>query len=82
MNINEIEKIIPKEKILQNAQMKKYTSFKIGGNAEILIKISTIDELKEVIKYTQKNNITIFILGNGSNLLVSDEGIKGIVLKI
>ena len=49
MNINEIEKIIPKEKILQNAQMKKYTSFKIGGNAEILIKISTIDELKEVM---------------------------------
>ena len=82
MNINEIEKIIPKERIQQDAPMKKYTSFKIGGNAEVLIKISTIEELEKIIKYTQKNNIPIFILGNGSNLLVNDEGIKGIVLKI
>lgn len=82
MNIKEIEKIIPKENIQKDAPMKKYTSFKIGGSAEVLIKISTIEELKEIIKYTQKNNIQIFILGNGSNLLVSDDGIKGIVLKI
>ena len=51
MNINEIEKIIPKEKILQNVQMKKYTSFKIGGEAEVLIKISTLEELTKIIKY-------------------------------
>ena len=49
MNINEIEKIIPKEKILQNVQMKKYTSFKIGGEAEVLIKISTLEELTKII---------------------------------
>ena len=48
MNINEIEKIIPKEKILQNVQMKKYTSFKIGGEAEVLIKISTLEELTKI----------------------------------
>ena len=47
MNINEIEKIVPKEKIQLKAPMKKYTSFKIGGEAEVLIKISTIDELKK-----------------------------------
>ena len=56
MNINEIEKIIPKEKILQNVQMKKYTSFKIGGEAEVLIKISTLEELTKIIKYI-KNKI-------------------------
>ena len=82
MNIEEIEKIIPKEKILQNVQMKKYTSFKIGGEAEVLIKISTLEELTKIIKYIKQKNIQTFILGNGSNLLVSDEGIKGIVLKI
>ena len=76
MNINEIEKIIPKEKILQNVQMKKYTSFKIGGEAEVLIKISTLEELTKIIKYIKQKNIQTFILGNGSNLLVSDEGIK------
>ena len=82
MNIEEIEKIIPKEKILQNVQMKKYTSFKIGGEVEVLIKISTLEELTKIIKYINQKNIQTFILGNGSNLLVSDEGIKGIVLKI
>ena len=82
MNINEIEKIIPKEKILQNVQMKKYTSFKIGGEAEVLIKISTLEELTKIIKYINQKNIQTFILGNGSNLLISDEGIRGIVLKI
>ena len=82
MNINEIEKIIPKEKIVQNAQMKKYTSFKIGGEAEVLVKISTIEQLNEIIKYTRQNKIPTFTIGNGSNLLVSDAGIKGIVLKI
>ena len=60
--------------------MKKYTSFKIGGNAETLINIKTIDEVKKVLNEAQ--NEKIFILGNGSNILVSDEGIKGIVLKI
>ena len=58
MNINEIEKIIPKEKILQNVQMKKYTSFKIGGEAEVLIKISTLEELTKIIKYIKQKNIT------------------------
>lgn len=82
MDIDEIEKIIPKEKIQLNVPMKKYTSFKIGGEAEILLKISTVEELTNIIKYIKRNNIPTFILGNGSNLLVSDGGIKGIVLKI
>ena len=66
MNINEIEKIIPKEKILQNVQMKKYTSFKIGGEAEVLIKISTLEELTKIIKY---------IKNGGEILLLQDPGV-------
>ena len=76
----DFEKIISKERIHKNEPMKKYTSFKIGGNAETLINIKTIDEVKKVLNEAQ--NEKIFILGNGSNILVSDEGIKGIVLKI
>lgn len=77
-----LEKIISKERIHINVPMKNYTSFKIGGNAEVLINIEKIEELQEIIKMAKQEEINLFILGNGSNLLVSDEGIKGIVLKI
>lgn len=82
MNIDEINKIISNEKIFINEPMKKHTSFKIGGPAECLIKIDNTEELKNILKYAQDKNIPLTIIGNGSNILVSDEGIKGIVLKI
>ena len=82
MDIRDIEKFISKEKIYLNEPMSKHTSFKIGGPAECLIKIQTAQELKEILKVIQQQNIQLTIIGNGSNILVSDEGIKGIVLKI
>ena len=82
MNIKEIEQIIPKEKIYINEPMTKHTSFKIGGPAECFIKIETIEELQKILKIAKEKNILVTIIGNGSNLLVNDEGIKGIVLKI
>ena len=82
MNINEIEKIISKDKIYINEPMTKHTSFKIGGPAECLIKIQTEEELKAILKFSKEKNIPVTIIGNGSNILVSDEGIKGLVLKI
>mgnify|MGYP002734901513 CR=1 FL=1 len=82
MNIKEIEEIISKDNIFINEPMSKYTSFKIGGPAECLIKIKTSEELKAILKLANEKNIKLTILGNGSNMLVSDNGIKGIVLKI
>lgn len=82
MNINEIEQIISKDKIYINEPMNKYTSFKIGGPAECLIKIQNAEELKIILKLAKDQNIPLTIIGNGSNILVSDVGIKGIVLKI
>ena len=82
MYINELKKIISKDKIYENALMSKYTSFKIGGPAECLIKIQTIEELKLILNFSKEKNIPLTVIGNGSNILVSDDGIKGIVLKI
>ena len=82
MNVIEIQEIIPKENIYIKEPMKKHTSFKIGGPAECIIKIKNEEQLKEILKYAKKNEIKLTIIGNGSNILVSDEGIKGIVLKI
>ena len=86
MNIKEIlEKSnlsLQKDKILYNEPMKKYTTFKIGGPAECLVKVTEIEELQEILKIANENNIPLTILGNGSNVLISDKGIKGITLII
>lgn len=82
MILEEIKKIIPKERIHINEPMSKHTSFKIGGNAKILVNIVSVFELQEILKILKKENIRIIIIGNGSNILVSDKGIDGIVLKI
>ena len=70
---------IPKENIKYNELMSKHTSFKVGGPAECYIKIQTIEELKEITNFIQKNKIESVIIGNGSNILVTDKEIKRIV---
>jgi UDP-N-acetylmuramate dehydrogenase len=62
--------------------MKTHTSFKIGGPADFFIILNTIEELKKVKDFVKKNNIPFLIVGNGSNLLVRDKGIRGIVAKL
>ncbi len=62
--------------------MKKHTNFKIGGNADIFVIAKNIEEIKYIIKFSKENSIPLTILGNGSNVLVSDKGIRGIVLQI
>lgn len=79
--VESLENIISKDLIKTNEPMKNHTSFKIGGPAEIYIKITSIEELQKVLEFAKKENVKITILGNGSNVLVSDKGIKGIVIK-
>jgi len=62
--------------------MKNHTSFKVGGNADIFIEPENVNELIEFIRYVKENNIPYYIIGNGTNILVSDEGIKGAVIKL
>lgn len=82
MILEEIPKIVSKDKIFTNEPMSKHTSFKIGGPAEIFVKINNVEELKLIIKISKQAEVPITVVGNGSNLLVSDDGIRGIVLKI
>ena len=78
----DLEKIVDSSKVFKNEPMKKYTSFKIGGNADILVNAETIEDINNILKYASKNNVPLYIIGNGSNILVKDKGIRGIVLKI
>lgn len=86
MDKNKIKELLTKEikeeQILLEEPMKKHTFFKIGGIADIFVKVKTIEELKHVIKIAKKESIDLTIIGNGSNVLVKDNGIRGIVAKL
>lgn len=66
----------------QNEPMSKHTSFKIGGNADAYIKVNNLSKLSTILKECQDSNVDYMILGNGSNLLVSDDGIRGAVIRL
>ena len=73
---------IIKDNILFDEPMANHTTFKVGGPAECYIKINDIQDLRKILKFAKDKNIAITVLGNGSNVLVLDKGIKGIVLNI
>lgn len=84
MNLDKIISFSEKYKfdIKENEPMKYHTSFKIGGNAQLLISVNTYEGLKELLKLCKSENVPVFILGKGSNILVSDKGIEGVVIKL
>lgn len=86
MNIQEVyedlQKRMPTLDIKKDEIMAKYTSFKVGGPADILIKIKTHEELKYILEYVKENKIPLTVIGNGSNILVKDKGIRGITIKL
>ncbi len=80
----ELEKLITDLKLdaLRKEPMTKHTSFKIGGNADFFVKIKTLSKLRKFLQGLKELGIPYFIIGNGSNLLVSDKGIRGVVIKL
>lgn len=75
---------IRKEKInySENEPMRNHTSFKIGGNADVLIRVKNTEELKNTLILSKKYGVPSFVIGRGSNLLVSDGGIEGAVISL
>ncbi|MBQ7410979.1 MAG: UDP-N-acetylmuramate dehydrogenase [Clostridia bacterium] len=78
----QLQEIVKKNNVLKNEPMAKHTSFKIGGIADYFIKVTNIEELKKILEFSNKNKIPITIVGNGTNILVRDGGIRGIVIKL
>lgn len=79
---NKLKNEVGNEKVLINEKMSKHTSFKTGGTADFFVKIENTEDLKKVLKIANEYKMPLFILGNGSNILVKDNGIRGIVCKI
>ncbi len=78
--INEIANLIPNA--LFDEPMKMHTSFRIGGEAQCFISVENTEQIQRSVAFCKENSIPFMIMGNGSNMLVSDEGIKGVVIQI
>lgn len=79
--LKKLEEILDKNEILIDEPMRNHTYFEIGGTADIIAIPNTIEKLISVIALMKEEEVPLFLIGNGSNLLVKDGGIRGCVLK-
>lgn len=80
--VEEIKKMLPSDIIFESEPMKKHTTFFAGGEAKLYICIKEISQLQQLMSYLTGNKIPYFIIGNGSNILVSDNGFNGVIIEI
>ncbi|MBQ6623733.1 MAG: UDP-N-acetylmuramate dehydrogenase [Mogibacterium sp.] len=80
--IEKIAEVLPAERLTADEPMSRHTSFRIGGPAACLAVISNEDELSAVLRIVNEEGAEYMLVGNGSNLLVSDEGYPGIAIKL
>ena len=84
MSVNKIKDCFTREgfECIFDAPMDKFTTLKIGGKADVMVMPASVDELKKIISLTRENDVPVCFMGNGSNLLVSDKGIRGVVVRL
>ena len=80
--LEKLRTVLEKDEILENEMMNKHTTFQLGGPAKFFIKPKSINKIIKVLQLCKEYSIEYFILGNGSNLLVSDKGYDGLVIYI
>ena len=76
-----LSEIVGRKNLLIDEPMSEHTSFKVGGTADYFVKVNELNTLKNLLKFITKNKIPFLVVGNGTNLLVKDGGIRGIVIK-
>ena len=77
-----LECYVPRENIRLGEPMSRHTTFRIGGEADCFVEIENVEQLIQVKRYLQMIEMPCLLLGNGSNLLVSDRGYRGVVLQV
>jgi len=79
----EIENIIDEnDRILYNEPMKKHTTAKVGGIADVVVLPKTVEEIKALLDFAKKNDIPYYVIGCGSNLIVTDDEVHALIIKI
>jgi len=76
--LEKLKTITKEENIFVNESMAKHTTFRTGGNADFFVMPETIEELSQILNVTPD----VYVLGNGSNVLVTDKGVRGIVVSL
>jgi len=79
---NELKELLPEAELLCNEPMSKHTTFRIGGDADVFIRITGEEQLRTLVLELVKRNIPYYVIGKGSNLLVGDKGVRGVVLQL
>ena len=77
-----LEEILGKETVLTEEPMSRHTSFRIGGPADLFAMPSSEEQLQKILNACHEEKEEYFILGNGTNLLAGDKGIRGVVIQI
>lgn len=80
--LNFVRELYAEEDILEKEPMARHTTFKVGGPADCFLQVSNVEQLAATINYLNQTGQEYFVLGNGSNLLVSDKGYRGVILQI
>jgi UDP-N-acetylmuramate dehydrogenase len=80
--LDKLESILGSEQILLNEPMNRHTTFKVGGPADIFVKPENVSQLKDILTVAKEFEIPVYIIGNGSNLLVGDLGYRGLIVQI
>ena len=68
--------------ILKNKDLASFSSWRVGGSAEYFCQPKSLEELKQVVAWAQENNHELTVLGSGTNVLIHDEGVKGLVIQM
>ena len=77
-----ITDIVGEKAVFEHESMKKHTTFRIGGEADLYVVPESIPDLARVLDWCRQQSIPYYVIGNGSNLLVSDEGYRGVIIQI
>ncbi|WP_336760032.1 UDP-N-acetylmuramate dehydrogenase [Paenibacillus sp. USHLN196] len=80
--MNIFEHQIPLEKVKFNEPLKEHTYIKIGGNADILVHPTTIDEIKKIVEIANIHQLPLTVIGKGSNVIIKDGGIRGVTISL
>lgn len=80
--LKKLTEITDSTRVLENEPMSKHTTFRVGGPCDIFVSISNAKEAEEIIRLLCSLSIPYFVIGNGSNLLVKDEGFRGVIIEI
>jgi UDP-N-acetylmuramate dehydrogenase len=81
ISISEIQKFF-KGRISLNEPLAGFTTFRIGGEADYYVEPSDSDDALNIVRYLNKQGVPFYVMGNGSNVLISDEGIRGVVINL